>query len=126
QLPFPQGQRWYFTGGPHGGWGTGSAWSAVDFAPPDDLETVSGNCYISQYAATAVAAGVIARTDEGTVILDLDGDGDETTGWTILYLHIAAEGRIEEGVIVEAGDQLGFHRARGVLEWYAHSHRAPL
>src|SRR5690606_8939231 len=38
-LPFPAGEVWFFTGGPHGGWGSGSAWAAIDFAPPDDLTT---------------------------------------------------------------------------------------
>jgi hypothetical protein len=27
---------WSFTGGPHGGWDSGSAWSALDFAPPGE------------------------------------------------------------------------------------------
>jgi hypothetical protein len=35
-LPFPRGETWSFTGGPHGGWDNGSAWWAVDFAPPGD------------------------------------------------------------------------------------------
>ena len=96
-FPFPAGQTWYFTGGPHGGWGDGSAWAAVDFAPPDDITTVTSSCYVSQFFATAVAPGIIARTSEGTVILDLDGDGDESTGWTILYLHMAAQDRVQEG-----------------------------
>ena len=33
QLPFEPGATWSFTGGPHGGWGDGSAWAALDFAP---------------------------------------------------------------------------------------------
>jgi LasA protease len=36
QLPFEKGVSWAFTGGPHGGWGDGSAWAALDFAPPDE------------------------------------------------------------------------------------------
>ena len=39
-LPFESGEVWFFTGGPHGGWGSGSAWAAVDFGPPDDLTDV--------------------------------------------------------------------------------------
>src|SRR5690606_22508267 len=54
-LPFPRGETWFYTGGPHGGWGTGSAWSAIDFAPPDDLESKTTSCYVSDYFATAVA-----------------------------------------------------------------------
>ncbi|MFQ5617309.1 MAG: LysM peptidoglycan-binding domain-containing protein, partial [Anaerolineales bacterium] len=36
QLPFERGEVWAFTGGPHGGWDNGSAWAALDFAPPGD------------------------------------------------------------------------------------------
>lgn len=93
-FPFASGQTWFFTGGPHGGWGSGSAWFAIDFAPPDDRPDGSASCYVSDFWATAVASGVIARSGDGVVILDLDGDGDETTGWTILYSHMASDGRV--------------------------------
>src|SRR5690606_37535414 len=76
-LPFRPGQTWFYTGGPHGGWGSGSAWSAVDFAPPDERPAGGSSCYVSEYFATAVAPGVIARSGDGAVVLDLDGDGDE-------------------------------------------------
>lgn len=123
-LPFPQGQTWYFTGGPHGAYGSGSAWSAIDFAPPDDITTVSSACYVSQNYATAAAAGVIARTDEGTVILDLDGDGDETTGWTLLYLHMASQGRVSEGTTVQVGDNIGRPSCEGGFSNGTHMHFA--
>ena len=35
-LPFELGKTWYYTGGPHGGWGDGSGWAALDFAPPGE------------------------------------------------------------------------------------------
>lgn len=123
-FPFPSGQTWYFTGGPHGGYGSGSSWSAVDFAPPDDITTVDSSCYVSQFYATAVASGVIARIAEGTVILDLDGDGDESTGWTILYLHIAARDRIQAGTLVQAGDEIGHPSCEGGFSNGTHMHIA--
>lgn len=123
-LPFPQGQVWFFTGGPHGGWGSGSAWSAVDFAPPDDLPPGSPACYISEYYATAVAPGVIARSGDGVVILDLDMDGDETTGWTVLYLHMATEGRVAAGTIVQPGDLIGRPSCEGGVSTGTHMHIA--
>ncbi len=123
-LPFPQGETWFFTGGPHGGWGSGSAWAAVDFAPPDDLTTVTSACYISSHFATAVAPGIIARTDVGTVILDLDGDGDETTGWSILYLHIAEQDRIAPGTRVNTGDRIGRPSCEGGVSTGTHIHIA--
>ncbi len=123
-LPFPAGQEWFFTGGPHGGWGAGSAWAAIDFAPPDDPTTVSSACYVSQYFATAVAPGVIARTDDGVVVLDLDGDGDEATGWSVLYLHIAEQDRVTTGTIVRAGDPIGRPSCDGGVSTGTHIHVA--
>ncbi|MDX2160586.1 MAG: LysM peptidoglycan-binding domain-containing protein [bacterium] len=124
RLPFPQNEVWFYTGGPHGGWGSGSAWSAVDFAPPDERPEGSSTCYISDYFATAVADGVIARSDEGAVVLDLDGDGDETTGWTIFYLHMADQDRIEDGARVTAGDRIGRPSCEGGFSNGTHLHIA--
>jgi murein DD-endopeptidase MepM/ murein hydrolase activator NlpD len=123
-LPFASGETWFFTGGPHGGWGSGSAWSAVDFAPPDERAAGSSACYVSEYWVTASAPGIIARSDEGSVILDLDGDGDETTGWTILYLHISSEGRIGAGTPVQTGDQIGHPSCEGGFSNATHMHIA--
>jgi len=117
QLPFAKGEIWYFTGGPHGGWDhTGSAWGALDFAPPkppDEVLKKDGPCYVSTYYARAVARGKIARARDGAVVLDLDMDGDERTGWTVLYLHIAITDRVREGTIVEAGDPIGHPSCQG-------------
>lgn len=123
-LPFPKGEIWYFTGGPHGGWGTGSAWAAIDFAPPDDLTSKTSSCYVSDYFVTAAADGVIARSGEGAVVLDLDGDGDETTGWTILYLHMATQDRVPYGTHVRAGDRIGRPSCEGGVSNGTHAHIA--
>ncbi|WP_376792108.1 LysM peptidoglycan-binding domain-containing protein [Thermoflexus sp.] len=119
RLPWADGERWYFTGGPHGGWGNGAAWGALDFAPPD----VEG-CAPSRYWVRAAADGVVARTGEGVVVLDTDGDGREETGWVMVYLHIAAEGRIPPGVRVRAGDPLGHPSCEGGFADAAHIHLA--
>jgi LasA protease len=102
-LPFAPGHSWSFTGGPHGAWEHGGAQAALDFAPSS---MVSG-CVESLEWVTAVAAGKIVRASYGSVLLDLDGDGRETTGWVILYLHIADEGRVQAGAYVEKGDRIG-------------------
>lgn len=125
-LPFASGQTWFFTGGPHGGWGSGSAWSAIDFAPPDDRTDDSPLCYVSDFWVTAVADGVIARSSDGAVVLDLDGDGDDTTGWTILYLHMAAEGRVAAGTVVKTGDHIGKPSCEGGFSTATHMHIARL
>ncbi len=123
-LPFLQGQTWFFTGGPHGGWGSGSAWAAIDFAPPDERPDGSPACYVSKYPVTAVAPGVVARSEGGSVILDLDMDGDETTGWTVLYLHIASEGRAIAGSALQTGDLIGYPSCEGGFSNGTHVHIA--
>ena len=123
-FPFQPGQTWFFTGGPHGGWGNGSAWAGIDFAPPDDRPDGSALCYVSDFWATAAAAGVIARSGNGAVVLDLDGDGDETTGWTLLYLHMASEARVALGTHVNLGDRIGRPSCEGGFSSATHMHIA--
>ena len=102
-LPFEPNRTWAYTGGPHTAWGSGEPFAALDFAPPG----VSGGCTPSDEWATAVAAGVVARSETGIVVLDLDGDGDERTGWAIFYLHVGTENRAPVGTLLEAGDPIG-------------------
>ena len=121
-LPFPKGEVWRFTGGFHGAWGNGSAWAAIDFGPP--LASAGGVCYVSEYPTTAVARGVIARMAEGVVVLDLDGDGNEGSGWTILYLHIDQHSALQVGQMVEAGSILGYASCSGGVSTATHLHIA--
>ena len=69
-----------------------------------------------------MADGVIARSGYGSVVLDLDGDGYEQTGWTILYLHVAGAGRIEAGARVHAGDRIGHASCEGGIATGTHLH----
>lgn len=124
-LPFARGEEWVYTGGPHGAYNSGSAWGAVDFAPPkpsDELVAMQGSCYVSPYWVTAVAPGVIARSGDGYVILDLDGDGDETTGWAIVYLHIDNHEVVRTGARVSSGDRLGHPSCEGGFSNGTHLH----
>jgi hypothetical protein len=91
-----------------------------DFAPPSE----ESGCVVSTEWFTAPADGVIARSAEATVILDLDGDGDERTGWVLFFFHVATEGRIAEGVEVEKGDLLGFPSCEGGRSTGTHIHVA--
>lgn len=120
QLPFQDGEVWSFTGGPHGGWGSGSGWAALDFAPPGEPM----GCVISDYWTTAVADGVITYSDHGTILLDLDGDGYDQTGWSVLYLHIDSEGRLPAGTRVKAGDPIGRPSCEGGVSNGTHVHLA--
>lgn len=119
-LPFASGEVWYYTGGHHGGWGSGSAWSSIDFAPPDERTSGMPFCYTSQFAVRAVASGVVALSADGVLVLDLDGDGDETTGWTVLYLHL--DQLIAAGTRVNAGDPVGWAACAGGFSNATHLH----
>ena len=108
-LPFSAGYAWAFTGGPHSAWGAAALrpWAAIDFAPQ-----VHG-CDASDVPVVAMADGIVARSEAGVVIEDLDGDGNERTGWNILYLHIAADGEARLGQRLKRGDLLGFPSCEG-------------
>lgn len=124
-LPFARGEEWVFTGGPHGAYNSGSSWGAVDFAPPappDELKAAQGDCYISPNWVTAAAPGVIARSGSGYVVLDLDGDGSEHTGWTLVYLHIDNSEVIAAGRQVQTGDKLGHPSCEGGFSNGTHLH----
>ncbi len=119
-LPFIRGQLWSLTGGPHAAWNSEGAWAALDFAPGS---TESG-CVKSESWVTSAATGLVTRSDRGVVVIDLDGDGHEQTGWVIMYLHIATAGRIPVGAWVEAGDLLGHPSCEGGLATGTHVHIA--
>jgi LasA protease len=120
QLPFEVGADWAFTGGPHGGWGDGSAWAALDFAPPGDAL----GCVQSDAWVVASADGLILRAEEGAVVQDLDGDGFEQTGWTILYMHIETRDRVQPGTYLRAGERIGHPSCEGGFSNGTHVHIA--
>ncbi|MDR3574849.1 MAG: LysM peptidoglycan-binding domain-containing protein [Anaerolineaceae bacterium] len=120
QLPFETGKIWSFTGGPHAGWDEGSAWAALDFAPPGkDL-----GCVQSDEWVVASANGLIVRSGNGAVVQDLDGDGYEQTGWTILYMHIETRDRVPDGKYLHAGDRIGHPSCEGGIATGTHVHLA--
>jgi LasA protease len=120
QLPFEIGKVWSFTGGPHGGWGAGSGWAAMDFAPPGE----GGGCRVSYEWVVAVAGGVIVKSETGAVVEDLDGDGDERTGWSVLYMHIGSNDRVAVGAKLKAGDRIGHPSCEGGVSNGTHTHIA--
>lgn len=120
QLPFAQGERWHFTSGPHSAWGDGAGWAALDFSPPGE----SYGCYQSENWVRAMADGVVTYADDSAVLLDLDGDGDAGTGWVLLYMHIASEERVQNGVALQAGDIIGHPSCEGGISSGTHVHIA--
>ena len=120
ELPFLPGENWSLTGGPHAAWGVGSAWGGVDFAP---IEAQKG-CYVAQSWATAAASGLVVRSQDGVVAVDLDGDGYEQTGWVLVYLHIAAAERVPVGQYVHVDDRIGHPSCEGGVSTGTHVHLA--
>lgn len=121
-LPFEIGKEWVFTGGPHPGWGRGAAYAALDFAPIDGY-----GCYASPEWVISISEGVVVRVDEGLVLVDVDGDGFEQTGWTIQYMHIAnAQEAHQIGDKLNQGDKIGHPSCEGGYSTGTHVHIARL
>ena len=120
KLPWGKGETWYYSGGPHGGWGDGSSWAAIDFIPPDTRV----GCYDSDAWVTAVADGPVVRTDTGIVVQALAGGEREQTGWTVLYLYVATRDQVAEGTQLKAGDRIGHPSCEGGVSDGTHVHIA--
>jgi hypothetical protein len=104
QLPFPSGQAWRFSGGPHpsrfrriGSHVTlgANSWSGLDFFPPGSYWN---------YFVTAMASGTVIWANEPScpnlVLID-HGDG-----WLTGYYHLT-QIRVSEGQSVLTGAALG-------------------
>ena len=120
ELPFLPGRTWSFTGGPHSAWGPDGARAALDFAPP---ASISG-CATSEDWVTATAPGQVVRSEGGQVVVDMDGDGREQTGWSMLYLHVSSRDRIPKGSFINTGDRLGHPSCEGGIVTGTHVHIA--
>lgn len=125
-LPFEVGRMWAFTSGPHVVWETEGAMAALDFAPA----TYDHGCVPSDAWVTAVADGVVVRSEFGAVVLDLDdpngvpADGFEQSGWAVLYLHIAEAGRVSVGQRLRSGERIGQPSCEGGRATGTHVHIA--
>ena len=119
-LPFEMKKIWSFTGGPHGSWEQDGSYAALDFAPASSMP----GCVDSNAWVTASASGVVARSAKGVLVLDLDGDGREETGWVLLYLHVSSESSLPVGSWVEVGTHLGHPSCEGGHATGTHVHIA--
>jgi LasA protease len=118
-LPFLPGGRWNYTGGPHGGWGKYTPWSAIDFAPSGQ-----SGCIPAAQLVSAAGEGVVVRTANGLIMLDLDGDGSEQTGWVLQYLHVTTADHPAVGTRIEKDDVLGHPSCEGGFSTGTHVHVA--
>jgi murein DD-endopeptidase MepM/ murein hydrolase activator NlpD len=119
-LPFNRNWTWSYTGGPHGAWEQEGSYAALDFAPG----AKESGCVETTAWAVAAAAGLVVRTGPGLVVIDLDGDGSEQTGWVLVYLHIAEKGRVRLGDWVAQGDPVGHPSCEGGFATGTHLHIA--
>lgn len=117
-LPFDIGVTWSLTVGPHAAWGAADVRAALDFAPPSSAP----GCETNYAWVNAAADGLVVRSWDGTVVIDLDGDGFEQTGWNLIYLHMASFGRVAQGTWVKAGDHLGHPSCEGGIATGNHLH----
>ena len=119
-LPFLIGQLWSYTGGPHGAWEGEGSQAALDFAPG----SLESGCVDSDLWAVAAAAGLVVRSDTGVIAIDLDGDGNEQTGWVLVYLHLSGEGRPTVGQWLDKSDFVGHPSCEGGRSTGTHLHIA--
>jgi murein DD-endopeptidase MepM/ murein hydrolase activator NlpD len=119
-LPWQEDETWYYTGGPHPGWGTQGAYAAVDFAT--DEEHVG--CAISDRWVTASTSGTVLVSEDGMVLQDTDTDGFLGTGWVLIYMHIASDGRVAVGEQLKVGDRIGHPSCEGGVSSASHLHFA--
>ncbi len=119
-LPFLPNRIWDFSGGPHPTWGDSLPWGALDFAPP----AMEGGCAFSSEWIASPADGFITRSGSATIVLDLDGDRDERTGWILMFFHVGKEDRIPAGTEVSLGDPLGHPSCEGGRSTGTHFHVA--
>lgn len=119
-LPFEPNTQWNLTSGPHGAWDPLGPLAAIDFAPASDHK----GCDVSSLWVVASAPGLVIRSENGVVIVDLDKDGNEQTGWNLLYLHIADDGRVRLGDLVQTNSRIGHASCEGGISTGRHLHFA--
>ncbi len=119
-LPFEPRVTWSFTGGPHSAWGLDGPLAAIDFAPRSN----KSGCVPTETWILAMVSGLIVRSGNGVVMVDVDGDGSEQTGWDIMYLHVATKDRVALGEWVEQGDRIGHASCEGGNSTGTHTHIA--
>lgn len=119
-LPFESNHEWHLVQGPHGAWQHVGALAAIDLAPA----TAHGGCEPTPTWVVAAAPGLVIQADSGVVIVDMDGDGYEQTGWNLLYLHIATKDRVKVGTWLEVNDRIGHASCEGGESNGTHIHFA--
>ena len=118
QLPFDPGTVWSHTVGPHAPWGVSEVLGALDLA----LRAVT-------WAAAGMKIGLapwqrvwLCVPIMAAVVVDMDGDKNEGTGWNIIYMHVSSIDRPEVGTEVQTGRRLGHPSCEGGAATGVHTH----
>jgi LysM repeat protein len=119
-LPFEPGIIWDYSAGPHSSWGSSLPMGAIDFAPPAS----EGGCAQSEVWIASPIEGNIVRSENATVVLELDDDHDERTGWILLFFHVEERDQISPGEAVLPGDRIGHPSCEGGRATGTHFHIA--
>ena len=119
-LPFSPGETWNLTSGPHAVWVKDGPLAALDFAPSADQK----GCYVSESWVLAPASGQVVRSGNNVVILDLDNDGYEQTGWNLLFLHIATSDQVPNHTLLNIDERIGHPSCEGGYSTGTHFHIA--
>ncbi len=119
-LPYEKNKIWAYTSGPHSAWEKEGALAALDFAPGAN----EGGCVETDAWVLAPADGTVVRTEPGVVMLDLDSDGSEKTGWVLLFLHIATKDKVKIGDKLLKDDKIGHPSCEGGVSTGTHLHFA--
>ena len=106
--------------GRHGAWKGGGCEAALELAPG----SVESGCAKSDNWVVAASAGLVVRKGVGIIVLDLDGDGNEQTGWVLLYLHISDTEGAPVGRWMDEGALLGNPSCEGGRSTGTHIHIA--
>lgn len=122
ELPFAPGEAWALTGGLHEDWDAGTPDGALDFAPI----TGEAPCVVSRAWVLASASGIVTRSENGVLQLDLTDNAGKTTGWELFYMHVAEKDRVSVGTHVKTNDPVGHPSCEGGVATGTHVHLARL
>jgi murein DD-endopeptidase MepM/ murein hydrolase activator NlpD len=98
----------------------GTPLGALDFAP----NVRNAGCAVAASYARAAATGRVTRADNGVVVLTLEDENGQPTGWEVLYLHIAAQDSISKGTRLNTNDPIGHPSCEGGSATGTHVHIA--
>ena len=118
ELPFAAGEVWALTAGPHYSWVEGTPLGALDFAP----NIRAAGCQVSPFWARASAPGMVTRSDNSVVMLTLEDENGNPTGWEVMYMHIAEKDRVPLGTRLKQDDPIGHPSCEGGSSTGTHVH----